>query len=761
MKKSFKKSIAVLLAVLMVVCTFPMTSFAAEKPNINLQFGVFTLSNSSANRRTYTAGRKGSDYASANSGLMNAKLDYNKSTGTLVDPVDSYTYTVGDYFTATVLLENVSQLAATQVAVNYSSNLAPAGIDNERTAFAGEKTSTTSEVFTPGEPVAVQSGSYIYNTSDKTVGELSYIDKTTNTMYAIFATQDGGDYASTASTSIGVNTFTNTAVLATFAFKITAEGPISFSLANTTDADEAYYLGTLENGGNVSEYITYAPTENAGSTGLDFMGGNEYVATTKYTVTFKNADGSIISSTEYDEGAAVTVPDLPATSKDDTNHYTYSWDVEPSLTAVADATYQVVKTAAAHTWGEGVVTKEPTATEAGEKTYTCTFDGCGATKTEAIPATGETHTHTWGEWVYNGDAKYDDATKESTDGTQTRTCSTCGETETVTAPNTGKLYRIASQLTIDASILVKILVEKSVTDYYDEIYMSVTYPTKNGDMTEIINDYDIYYNNTYVRFAFDKINPHYLNEEAHYTIYGVKDGVTYCGDTYDFAITTYIKNQFTKYSVENYPNSYNNLRRLLADIIWYGYKAQIQQGYGIENGKKIPMTDYLTPEELACRTQGDLTLVDNGNASLVTIDNPSAQTGAALRMGASVDLAITLAKKTTACPDLWSLQVEVTKQGQAPEVFSYATHPEMFLANGNYVNFYYNGVKGNEASVPVDVRLLDANGNVISNTRRTSIESYCYKQINSSSASPALKDVCDAIMRYAKSSATYIANKQG
>ena len=716
MKKSFKKSIAVLLAVLMVVCAFPLTAFAAEKPNVNLQFGV--LSVSKTDKRTYSTKRTASANALTISGLMSAKLDYNKSAGTITDSADSYTYAVGDYFTATVLLENVSQLAATQVAINYSSNIVPAGIcDGDKKLYgAGDEVGTVSDTFKAGEPILVQSGNAIYNTNS-TVGELSYIDMDTNTMYASFAAQDGSDYVSTASTSIGANTFTNTAVLATFAFKITAEGPISFSLANTTDADDAYYLGTLENGGNVSEYITYAPTENAGSTGLDFMGGNEYVATTKYTIVFKNEDGTVISSTEYDEGAAVTVPELPATSKDDTNHYTYSWDVEPSLTAVANATYQVVKTAAAHTWGE---------------------------------------------WVYNGDAKYDDATKESTDGTQTRKCSTCGETETVTAPNTGKLYRIGSQLTIDASILVKILVEKSVTDYYDEIYMSVTYPTKNGDKTEIINDYDIYYNNTYVRFAFDKINPHYLNEEAHYTIYGVKDGVTYCGDTYDFAITTYIKNQFTKYSVENYPNSYNNLRRLLADIIWYGYKAQIQQGYGIENGKKIPMTDYLTPEELACRTQGDLTLVDNGNPSLVTIDNPSAQTGAALRMGASVDLAITLAKKTTACPDLWSLQVEVTKQGQAPEVFSYATHPEMFLANGkNYVNFYYNGVKGNEASVPVDVRLLDANGNVISNTRRTSIESYCYKQINSSSASPALKDVCDAIMRYAKSSSTYIANKQG
>lgn len=44
-----------------------------------------------------------------------------------------------------------------------------------------------------------------------------------------------------------------------------------------------------------------------------------------------------------------------------------------------------VKTASAsHTWNYGVVTKEPTTTEEGVKTYTCTAEGCGQTKTESI-----------------------------------------------------------------------------------------------------------------------------------------------------------------------------------------------------------------------------------------------------------------------------------------------------------------------------------------------------------------------------------------
>ena len=46
----------------------------------------------------------------------------------------------------------------------------------------------------------------------------------------------------------------------------------------------------------------------------------------------------------------------------------------------------VVGTSGKHTWDEGVVTKEATATEKGEKTYTCT--NCNKTKTEEIEALG-------------------------------------------------------------------------------------------------------------------------------------------------------------------------------------------------------------------------------------------------------------------------------------------------------------------------------------------------------------------------------------
>lgn len=725
MKKSFKKSIAVLLAVLMVVCAFPLTAFAAEKPNVNLQFGV--LSVSKTDKRTYSTKRTASANALTISGLMSAKLDYNKSAGTITDSADSYTYAVGDYFTATVLLENVSQLAATQVAINYSSNIVPAGIcDGDKKLYgAGDEVGTVSDTFKAGEPILVQSGDAIHNTNS-TVGELSYIDMDTNTMYASFAAQDGSDYVSTASTSIGVNTFTNTAVLATFAFKITAEGPISFSLANTTDADEAYYLGTLENGGNVSEYITYAPTENAGSTGLDFMGGNEYVATTKYTIVFKNEEGSVISSTEYDEGAAVTVPDLPATTKDETKHYTYAWDVEPSLTAVANATYQVVKTGAAHTWDEGVVTQEPTATEAGEKTFTCTFDGCGATKTEAIPATGETHTHTWGAWVYNGDSSFT-SSSDYKNGTQTRTCTGCGETETIEAPNTGLLRRRGNNITLESSIVLTTYVATATIDYYDEAY--VVYE-RNGQQFVVDLDKSKTYNagsTVFYQFDYPGITPQALGDVITSTVYGVKDGVLYWGTSYDYSITSYVTKQL---------NTSQNakFKTLLVDLMYYGASCQIHANYKTDE----MLTDILKEEQKALHSSYEQSLTNIKNLSYDTsgCTNRLVQFGTSVRLSNSVDIACALRLTDVTVDDIKI----VAQVGSRTIEYTKANDPDNFEYLNGYWYFYCDAVYANQMSLPVYITAYRGDEK-ISYTMLYSIESYAATYSKGGTMQAVLRDM--------------------
>lgn len=131
-----------------------------------------------------------------------------------------------------------------------------------------------------------------------------------------------------------------------------------------------------------------------------------------------------------------------------------------------------------HTWDNGVVSKDPTCTEKGSKTYTCAV--CRETKTEEIPATGHQNKevrdkkaatctkagytgdtyckdcgellktgketdalgHTWGKGKVTRKSTYTAA------GQITYTCSRCGEKRVITTkklfyPKTGTKYTIA------------------------------------------------------------------------------------------------------------------------------------------------------------------------------------------------------------------------------------------------------------------------------------------------------------------------------
>lgn len=151
----------------------------------------------------------------------------------------------------------------------------------------------------------------------------------------------------------------------------------------------------------------------------------------QYTVYFVNAAGNTVSQNKYNYGtkaSAITVPGNTALTKDDAKHYTYSWPTINDLGA-SDVTYKEIKTGANHEWNNGVVTTDPTCLGSGVKTFTCTFDGCGATYTSTVDATGHkptktaakaptcTETGNYDYWYCSGCGKYfsDEAcTKETT-----------------------------------------------------------------------------------------------------------------------------------------------------------------------------------------------------------------------------------------------------------------------------------------------------------------------------------------------------------
>lgn len=738
MKKSFKKVVAVLLAVMMVVCSFPLTVLAADnnKANINLRFG--DISSSSTATKTYTVSRtNNSSKFIENSGLNSAELTY--SNGKISG------YGVGDYFTVSVLVENISKLSSAEVALKYSDSIVPAYI---KTATSGtatlEYTETAAAVadFKPLEAVTAQSGNALYNTTS-TVGETSYIDADNKVIHANFAVQTGADDIDVSSTkAVGTKcSLTNAAVLATFMFKIVSDDAITFSIDKSSDT---FYLNTIANGGSTDEYKTYAPKVEGEDPELTFMGENEYVepTTKSYTITFVDADGKTLSTGKYEEGTSIVAPQLPAVTHDDAKHYTYAWDKEIPATATADGTYTIVKTGADHTWNEGVVTKEPTTTDFGEKTYTCTLDGCGATKTEQLPKKEEAHTHTWGEWVYNNDAVYTSSSNYK-DGTATRTCSECGETETKTIAGTGLLRANGASVELAASVVLNVNFNQSRASAFDETYCVINYL----DQDYKLDKYSVSGANRV--FAFSEIAPKYFDKNVVITMYGVKDGIVCKGHSVNYSIKTYLYNQLSK-------NPTKNKQKLLIETMYYGEADQIYNGLTdslitadlTEEQKAIHTLDVPTYEKITSQTPNP----DPEN-DIVTWRSGGLELSGAVYVKYTIELGGSY--------NIDDYTFHFVLDGVETQI-SHKTNPKLFEATspknaGNQAYIVtYDQMASHQYSKPISSYVTDSNGVQVSKTLIYSAESYAtssnYKN------SPAVALLVDQMLRYGRANIAFREN---
>ena len=752
MKKSFKRIVAVLLAVMMIVCSFPLTVLAADsnRTNINLQFGDVsnksTPKNYSVDRRTTT-----NDFVKY-SGLNSTKLEY--SNGKIAD------YSKGDFFTVSVLVENVSKIAAAEVAIKYSDSITPAYIKNvnsgtavleyteEGTAIAG---------FQPLEAITEQSGDAIHNTAH-TVGETSYIDADKKVIHAKYAVQTGDDYVDTSSVSVGKQSYTNTAVLATFMFKIVSDDAITFSIDT---ADDNYYLETAANGGKVDEYKTYVPKTEDAEAELDFMGKNEYNGSTtqSYTITFNDEDGKVLQTGKYEEGTDVIAPALPAVTHDDEKHYTYSWDKEVVSPAAADATYTRVKTGAAHTWDEGVVTKEPTTTETGIKTYTCTFDGCGATKTEELPKKEETHVHKY-TWTYDDSALYYNKLADRHDGELVGTCE-CGDVKRETATNTSLLRCNSYALVLDSSLTVNFkMTKKNVASFSNVVVKANTAFKGEIEYTEPDKE-DTTYNQYLVG-----VWPQNVKDDIDVVAYSTmkaSDGteVEVWGPTYTRSVKIYTDSILgsATYTGANATAKNKALATICVNILNYAAAAQVYSNTNVNELANAGLTDaqkaLATPDITSFETVKDY--------AAIPIDNPSARfAGAALSLEDAVVPKMTIALRNDV--NINDITVKATVAGQtfeynpvddADQFKVYKTNVSGALGTENRYYFYFPGVFANQMKETIQFAIYDKSGKQISAVCTYSVESYVQQAYGLSSSSASFKNLLMSIMKYGVSAKAY------
>lgn len=291
MTKSFKKVIACLLAVLMVVFSFPFTALAAPgdyAPNIDLIFNAVTNTAGNGIGENFAlSGAFNFDNIYFN-GYHGAPIDYDKKAGTLtlkadktvnfaagvneafgeevIAPLDAdKSYGVGDVFSVTFVLNNVDKINMLEAYLNYSNNIEPAGIGNIGTSNIGAKqkysfvtasekteanqdiTKWASDEFTAGSFYTSQSMDKLY-TVNAILGNQSYVKSDKRIIFLALNTSDastgaaytditttpeapsGMPYVNPNTGELGYDWSGNGMILETMFFKITGEGPIKFDV---------------------------------------------------------------------------------------------------------------------------------------------------------------------------------------------------------------------------------------------------------------------------------------------------------------------------------------------------------------------------------------------------------------------------------------------------------------------------------------------------------------------------------------------------
>lgn len=313
MNKTFKKAIAVILSVLMVVLSVPFTALAAPgdyEPNAKMYFGTFTEASATSFTDYSTSGTAASDFGSYAS-LYGVPVDYNykvvggnKTSGTLSinkDKANTYIDSaglsydklsqdlqlgVGDYFTMTLSLENIKKIKSFMSKIQFSDSIEPAGVYTYKAGRVNKYALGTENerVANKGTWVADKGGTNylpLYSMCTQGIAQGSFNPELNPNDSKITANEEDGKYniieysfacdecdTSAISDPNGYfvdpatggagYAFADSAPLTTFVFKIVTDDPIEFNVYNPTDLKSLLYVATTDDGTMLSQCNTYA-----------------------------------------------------------------------------------------------------------------------------------------------------------------------------------------------------------------------------------------------------------------------------------------------------------------------------------------------------------------------------------------------------------------------------------------------------------------------------------------------------------------------
>ena len=414
-----------------------------------------------------------------------------------------------------------------------------------------------------------------------------------------------------------------------------------------------------------------------------------------------------------------------------------------------------------HTAGTAVKENEVAATCTAAGSYDmvvyCTV--CGAElsrETTTVPALG----HNWSAWTSNND------------GTHSRTCSVCSETETHDCEfgdddvcdvcgyerSTEMDLFIGMTLSLEGATSVNYLVPKAALDAYglDSFKMVVVHTDYDRDTgvyseetRELAAEAELYVAGgaNYYKFVYAEIPAMKLNDVMIAHVEGEKDGVTFTSAVLERNPIQYC------YNATNNAAAGENLQKTCANMILYAAAAQTLFNYNTANLATAAWTQ--TQEALCERDVPAWENIDSRepleSGKLVNI------IGTTLDVNSRVDMRYVMSFEDGV--DYTTLTMYCTYTTYQDDTVTVEIPGTTWTDYQGYKAATMDVLNAAEMRSLISAVVKDANGNVVSETYHTNVQSYGCKIYNNASAPQNLKDLMVAMVNYGDAAEVLLKNK--
>ena len=362
------------------------------------------------------------------------------------------------------------------------------------------------------------------------------------------------------------------------------------------------------------------------------------------------------------------------------------------------------------------VTADATCTAAGYTTYTCS--GCGDSYTEAGEAAlgHEGYTYSFANNVHSF------------------TCTLCGDVTTMTASDS-KQFKINSAAPVLGSDIV-MLYKVTVPAGFEKPYMVFE---MNGE-SYTVTDYTVEASTGRLVFEFPGVTSINMADNICSTVYATVGGTQVSIEKAEYSLLEYCFNQLKKTTTGA------TLRTVFSDLLVYGSKAQVFSNY-----KTDALVSDLAAAKLAalgdsalCLTPSTFTaLGDDYNKQVISGDADSRVNfnGVTLKLGSKV-----VVRYTVTCTDLDAFTYKINVAGQ-DYIFT-GDDLELYDASKNRYYLYFDNMNANQLDEVITITAWEGDTQV-SRTVEYSVYTYIWK--NQDVADTSIRDLVRAIYNYGQS----------